>query len=286
MPSLGTANSITCVRGGLSFSYSIFFTRSSCSRLLSPPQPKSAGKLPSWQANNKQTDGDRRADKRLVPADLLLICTVIIRTCPIGCWYISIICLYSVHVHAYVQKSIYYCHCHNCVQSGPIMAHDPPIQRTAPIAIAPKPPRLEPLPLPRRQNSSHRFEIGPASLHGRGSIDSGSFPGAPAPPCQACRFSGTRCTVAEDDDGCMPCQLNGTECSLVSSSPQTRKRKLNGDSADESVKRGSVQLRVSCLVLILICFLSPPCQIASPLPVLVPPHYPVLILSLPRCIII
>ncbi|KAL6792479.1 nitrogen regulatory protein [Trichoderma sp. SZMC 28013] len=119
------------------------------------------------------------------------------------------------------------------------MAHDAPIQRTAPIAIAPKPPRPEPLPLPRRQNSSHRFEIGPASLHGRGSIDSGSFPGAAAPPCQACRFSGTRCTVAEDDDGCMPCQLNGTECSLVSPSPQTRKRKLNGDSADESVKRGS-----------------------------------------------
>lgn len=142
------------------------------------------------------------------------------------------------------------------------MAHDAPIQRTAPIAIAPKPPRPEPLPLPRRQNSSHRFEIGPASLHGRGSIDSGSFPGAAVPPCQACRFSGSRCTVAEDDDGCMPCQLNGTECSLVSPSPQTRKRKLNGDSADESVKRGSVLMlylssafALPCLTLF--CFSSP-----------------------------
>lgn len=133
------------------------------------------------------------------------------------------------------------------------MAHDAPIQRTAPIAIAPKPPRPEPLPLPRRQNSSHRFEIGPASLHGRGSVDSASFPAAP--PCQACRFSGTKCTVAEDDDGCMPCQLNGTECSLVSSSPQTRKRKLNGDSADESVKRGSV---LPCCLCSCFCFLFSP----------------------------
>lgn len=142
------------------------------------------------------------------------------------------------------------------------MAHDAPIQRTAPIAIAPKPPRPEPLPLPRRQNSSHRFEIGPASLHGRGSIDSGSFPGAAAPPCQACRFSGTRCTVAEDDDGCMPCQLNGTECSLVSPSPQTRKRKLNGDSADESVKRGSVLSLLLCLLpCVTLFYLALPCLV-------------------------
>ncbi|KAK5987829.1 Transcriptional activator protein DAL81 [Cladobotryum mycophilum] len=118
------------------------------------------------------------------------------------------------------------------------MAHDAPVQRTAPIAIAPKPPRPE--PLPRRQNSSHRFEIGPGSLHGRGSVDSASFTASAIPPCQACRFSGTRCTTSEDDDGCMPCQVNGAECSLASPSPQTRKRKLNGgDCADDSCKRGS-----------------------------------------------
>lgn len=111
------------------------------------------------------------------------------------------------------------------------MAQEAPVPRTAPIAIAPKPAR--PDILPRRQNSSHRFEIGPASLHGRGSVDSTSFAASVAPPCQACRYSGTKCTTSEDDDGCMPCHVNGTECSLILGSPQSRKRKLNGDATYE-----------------------------------------------------
>jgi hypothetical protein len=118
------------------------------------------------------------------------------------------------------------------------MAHNSnPVQRTAPIPIAPKPPRLEPAPQ-RQDNSLRRFEIGPASLHARGSTDSVS---ASAPtsnnararsPCQACRYAGTRCIPSEDEEGCMSCQVNAAECSL-SSSPQSRKRKLNGESSVE-----------------------------------------------------
>lgn len=106
------------------------------------------------------------------------------------------------------------------------------VQRTAPIPIAPKPPRPE--PVSHRQDSLRRFEVGPASLQTRASTDSVSA-SAPAPsntqslpPCRACRYTGTRCIPSEDDDGCMSCQVNAAECSL-SSSPQSRKRKPNGD---------------------------------------------------------
>lgn len=119
----------------------------------------------------------------------------------------------------------------------PIMTHNNiSVQRTAPIPIAPKPPRPE--PATHRQDSLRRFEIGPASLQTRGSTDSVSA-SAPAfgnsqtlPPCRACRYAGTRCIPSEDDDGCMSCQVNAAECSL-SSSPQSRKRKLNGEPSHE-----------------------------------------------------
>lgn len=110
------------------------------------------------------------------------------------------------------------------------MANNPSVQRTAPIAIAPKPPRPE--PAPHRQDSLHRFEIGPSSLQTGASAESTSFPGSTLAPCQTCRFSGTKCVLSDDEDGCVPCHNNGSECSL-SSSPQSRKRKLNGDSAHD-----------------------------------------------------
>lgn len=123
---------------------------------------------------------------------------------------------------------------HRCPCAAlPIMAHNNSVQRTAPIPIAPKPPRPE--PATSRQDSLRRFEIGPASLHARGATDSVSvsapsaYNGQSIPPCRACRYSGSRCIPSEDDDGCMSCQVNAAECSLSSSSsPQSRKRKLEG----------------------------------------------------------
>ena len=121
------------------------------------------------------------------------------------------------------------------------MANHPVVQRTAPIAIAPKPPRPE--PTASRTDSFQRFELG--SLHARssaaGSVSrsaSASLNGASVPPCQSCRHAGTRCTMSssDDDEGCIPCQVNGCECSLTTStSPQSRKRKLNGEHADDSI---------------------------------------------------
>ncbi|KAH6900710.1 fungal-specific transcription factor domain-containing protein [Thelonectria olida] len=110
------------------------------------------------------------------------------------------------------------------------------VQRTAPIAIAPKPPRLEPAPY--RQDSFHRLEMGQGSLPANSaSTEPASFNGSPVPPCLSCRYSRASCIVGDDDDVCVRCQVAGAQCSLASS-PQSRKRKLNGDSASDDVIGG------------------------------------------------
>lgn len=114
------------------------------------------------------------------------------------------------------------------------------VQRTAPIPIAPKPLAPRPEPATHRQPESlRRFEIGPSSLHARDSV-SASAPtpsnGQSLPPCRACRYAGTRCIPSEDEEGCISCQVNAADCSL-SSSPQSRKRKLNGDTPEISGKK-------------------------------------------------
>ncbi|KAL4729297.1 Fungal specific transcription factor [Fusarium chlamydosporum] len=104
-----------------------------------------------------------------------------------------------------------------------------PVQRTAPIAIAPKPPRPEPSPY--RQDSFHRLEMG----HGVASsapVEGSSFNASSIPPCLSCRYSRVNCILNDDDDGCIQCQAAGSECSL-SSSPQSRKRKLHGDASED-----------------------------------------------------
>ncbi|KAH7151840.1 fungal-specific transcription factor domain-containing protein [Dactylonectria estremocensis] len=115
------------------------------------------------------------------------------------------------------------------------------LHRTAPIAIAPKPPRLEPAAY--RQDSFHRLEMGQGSLPATSSASTepASFNGSPVPPCLSCRYSRAKCVMGGDDeDGCMSCQAMGSECSLVCS-PQSRKRKLHGDAASDDVigKRSS-----------------------------------------------
>lgn len=121
------------------------------------------------------------------------------------------------------------------------------VHRTAPIAIAPKPPRLEPAPY--RQDSFHRLEMGQGSLPAANSAstDHASFNGSPFLPCISCRYSRASCIMSDDDEVCVRCQIAGSECSLASS-PQSRKRKLNGDSASDDVigKRRSV-LACSCI---------------------------------------
>lgn len=166
------------------------------------------------------------------------------------------------------------------------MTHQSSVQRTAPIPIAPKPPRTEPNNNRQDTNNLRRFEIGPASLHSRGPVDSATASvsasasstggGASLPPCRACRFSGTRCTLGEDEDlGCTQCQISGSGCSL-SSSPQSRKRKLNGESSHET----SGKRRYVCICSIVPVHLQnpPPCSLCrsvhfSPFPhSLILPH--------------
>lgn len=160
------------------------------------------------------------------------------------------------------------------------MANHPVVQRTAPIAIAPKPSRPE--PTVSRTDSFQRLELG--SLHARSSAAgftsrsaSASLNGASVPPCHACRHAGTRCTMSssDDDEGCIPCQVNGCECSLTTStSPQSRKRKLNGEHVDDSTGKRSVH-SIPIGPLPLICHARLPRALArlicTPLPRISPP---------------
>lgn len=104
------------------------------------------------------------------------------------------------------------------------------VPRTAPIAIAPKPPRFP----PSRQGSFHVDFSYQSSRSGLGSPESDSP--LNGTPCKACQRRRITCVMSEDDDGCVSCQLNGTECSLEGS-PQPRKRKLNGDGENYSKRR-------------------------------------------------
>ncbi|KAK4171846.1 fungal-specific transcription factor domain-containing protein [Triangularia setosa] len=110
------------------------------------------------------------------------------------------------------------------------------VPRTAPIAIAPKPPRFP----PSRQGSVHHFDS-TSYRSGFNSPDSGSVQSTNTPPCEACRSRRSDCVMSEDtDEHCVACQYSGTECSLVDSPPGVRKRKLNGvDSAEEGRSKRS-----------------------------------------------
>ncbi|KAJ9151168.1 Transcriptional activator protein DAL81 [Pleurostoma richardsiae] len=110
------------------------------------------------------------------------------------------------------------------------------VPRTAPIAIAPKPPRLL---APSRQGSINNDAF-PGSLHHLESPDlrSPSTGSSPTIPCDACQRRRIKCVMSEDDDSCISCQINGAECSLAES-PQARKRKLNGDFDGGDSKRSS-----------------------------------------------
>ncbi|KFA61494.1 hypothetical protein S40285_04522 [Stachybotrys chlorohalonatus IBT 40285] len=115
------------------------------------------------------------------------------------------------------------------------MAHHTAVQRTAPIAIAPKPPPLEPANC--RQESYQRFDVGPGVVRSfKGSVASTSAISAPGSPCQSCRSAGVRCTVSDDEDSCNRCQVNRTDCSLITGSP-SRKRKFKGESALNSLHK-------------------------------------------------
>ncbi|KAL2132928.1 hypothetical protein VTI74DRAFT_3149 [Chaetomium olivicolor] len=107
------------------------------------------------------------------------------------------------------------------------------VPRTAPIAIAPKPPRFP----PSRQSSIH-LESYPGLRSGFDSPDSDSVSGYAAPPCEACLNRKSECVMGEDEDSCVACLVEGTECTLVGS-PPPRKRKLNGDLEESSSKRSS-----------------------------------------------
>ncbi|KAK3937858.1 fungal-specific transcription factor domain-containing protein [Diplogelasinospora grovesii] len=106
------------------------------------------------------------------------------------------------------------------------------VPRTAPIAIAPKPPRFP----PSRQGSINLDHPGIRS--GINSPDSDSINGHSAPPCAACLRRRLDCVMSDDEESCVACQLHGMECSLVDS-PQPRKRKLNGHGLEDSLSKRS-----------------------------------------------
>ncbi|KAK1759533.1 fungal-specific transcription factor domain-containing protein [Echria macrotheca] len=108
------------------------------------------------------------------------------------------------------------------------------VPRTAPIAIAPKPPRFP----PSRQGSINLDPYYPGLRNGFDSPDSDSINGHPTPPCEACLRRRLDCVMSDDEEACVGCQVSGTECSLVDS-PPPRKRKLNGDAEDSHSKRSS-----------------------------------------------
>ncbi len=112
-----------------------------------------------------------------------------------------------------------------CAMSAPAA-----LARTAPIAIAPKSPRL-----PRRQGSVYSGGLSIGGLLESPGSDS-PLNGRSPTPCEACQRRRVRCVMAEDDDSCVPCQAEGAECSLLES-PQPRKRKLNGDLDEGHSKR-------------------------------------------------
>jgi hypothetical protein len=135
------------------------------------------------------------------------------------------------------------------------MTHHISIKRSAPIAIAPKPPRPEsatphhhqsqPAPYNETLVSQGSGKFNASFGHGRSGLhasssrlspgigdSASSVSGSPTHsplPCRACRFNGSRCIMSDDEDGCTSCQANGSECSLCTS-PPSRKRKLNGES--------------------------------------------------------
>ncbi|KAH8887507.1 hypothetical protein GQ53DRAFT_818287 [Thozetella sp. PMI_491] len=112
------------------------------------------------------------------------------------------------------------------------------VPRTAPIAIAPKPPRFP----PSRQNSLNVDYSYPSSRSGIGSPDSDSpLTGS---PCRGCQRRRIKCVMSDDEESCVSCQVNGIECSLIES-PQPRKRKLNGELESHSKKRRQHQPSLS-----------------------------------------
>lgn len=105
------------------------------------------------------------------------------------------------------------------------------VARTAPIPIAPKPPRFP----PSRQGSVNLDAFSGTS--GYNSLDSDSpLTGNLQIPCDACQRRRIKCVMSDDDDSCISCAVNGAECSL-SEGPQARKRKLNGDVDESRSKR-------------------------------------------------
>ncbi|KAK3333777.1 fungal-specific transcription factor domain-containing protein [Cercophora scortea] len=107
------------------------------------------------------------------------------------------------------------------------------VSRTAPIAIAPKPPRFP----PSRQGSisiDHYRNF----RNGVDSPDSDSPNGYTAASCEACIHRRLDCVMSDDDDSCVSCQMIGVDCSMAQS-PPLRKRKLNGEGDESHSKRSS-----------------------------------------------
>ncbi|KAL3420872.1 fungal specific transcription factor domain-containing protein [Phlyctema vagabunda] len=106
------------------------------------------------------------------------------------------------------------------------MSNPTSMARSAPIAIASRKSRPEPLPAANgSMNSVGSLE--PSLTNTRSRKDR---------PCDACRRRKSRCVINEGQTSCVLCQFHTQDCTFVQS-PQPRKRKLNTEGKEESVAK-------------------------------------------------
>ncbi|TQV97435.1 nitrogen regulatory protein OTam [Cordyceps javanica] len=120
------------------------------------------------------------------------------------------------------------------------MASGNPSKPSVPININHRRPSAQATPSGSHRPHQNRFELGPPSLQDRSGFETiAESSSAAAMTCQTCQQFGFRCVTRDDTDSCTPCVDAGAECSLLTLSPQSRKRKQQGEPfAEGTVKRG------------------------------------------------
>ncbi|XWW98810.1 hypothetical protein V2A60_006813 [Cordyceps javanica] len=120
------------------------------------------------------------------------------------------------------------------------MASGNPSKPSVPINISHRRPSAQATPSGSHRPHQNRFELGPPSLQDRSGFETiAESSSAAAMTCQTCQQFGFRCVTRDDTDSCTPCVDAGAECSLLTLSPQSRKRKQQGEPfAEGTVKRG------------------------------------------------
>ncbi|RYP10204.1 hypothetical protein DL764_000825 [Monosporascus ibericus] len=83
--------------------------------------------------------------------------------------------------------------------------HNSAVLRTAPIAIAPKPPQIN--SNGHRSSNRSSTDVGLGSMNGYDSTESDSSLSGSVMPCSTCLTRRVSCVVNDDEDGCVACQM-------------------------------------------------------------------------------